>query len=172
MSTFSGEPQSLASGYGCSTQGSAPRGADEKAEMARSALAIATAVSHASTSRACGERIVQSDSIEVFALRAEHCLSCRDVGWMLRSRLKDSTRTIRTLAVAAPRADTALTCKYLEREGVDIAVLTVPDEALPQLESADAIIAIQISGKTHAFVHARTGDLVLKRLGELHVDRN
>lgn len=89
---------------------------------------------------ACGRTHPAGPASEVLVTTAEACLSCRDVGWLLRNRVKELAQDRKVISVATLKHDTASVCAYVKQERVSVPVFTA--EGLDDFLGDEASIAL------------------------------
>ena len=68
-------------------------------------------------------------------LTARLCLSCRDVGYLIRQIMADSgARPLGVLQIAVPSSDTALVCEFLRGERIHLPVRVLSEKASRSVE--------------------------------------
>jgi hypothetical protein len=111
----------------------------EEAEVRRASATLAASIGSSAHQFACGTTAAGQPT-EVIAFTGRQCLACRSVGWLLRTRLRESRRSGGSVWAAIAAADTPLVCPYLQREGAHLPVVVVPPEALADNMFADRIV--------------------------------
>jgi hypothetical protein len=97
---------------------------EQQSEARLTATRVAEKLAGAPVS-ACGSGSAPPMVGVAVMINARQCLSCRDLGYMLR-RLK--THVAGSPVVVVPAADTPAICPYLRQERVRLPVLALPDE--------------------------------------------
>lgn len=90
---------------------------------------IAQAVFAKELGPACGGRPADTVPAEMFVVTAEHCLDCKEVGWMLRERSRQLAGTGVVAWVGVVHSDTSDVCPYLRNERVLLPVVLLPEDS-------------------------------------------
>jgi len=102
---------------------------------------------------------------------ARLCLSCRDVGYLIRQIMADSgTRMRGVLQLAVPSSDTALLCDFLREERIHLPVRVLSDEASRAVERSPLIgyAVLDASGALADSVLSTDALFLLKSIRSLH----
>jgi hypothetical protein len=110
-----------------------------QAEIRRASATLAASIGSSAHQFACGTTAAGQPT-EVIAFTGRQCLGCRSIGWLLRTRLRESRRSSGSVWAAIAAADTPVVCPYLQREGAHLPVVVVPPEALADEKLADRIV--------------------------------
>jgi len=111
---------------------------------------------------ACGRAYPEQAPSEVLTATAEACLSCRDVGWLLRNRVKELAQDRKVIAVATLKRDTASVCAYVEQERVSVPVFITED--LNDFLGDEKSIALVRSEAAGVIVFRGLNGLAIQRL--------
>lgn len=121
----------VAAACGSSSPG-AGGAASADAGPAEQAASIARAVAAGRVVSACGATPPSRVPFDVVAVTSNQCLSCLDVGGLLREAQRDIGRSGGNLWVLSSRADTADVCRFVRAEKIRLPVLFVADTSFPR----------------------------------------
>jgi hypothetical protein len=142
-----------------------PSLAVQQIEARASASTMVQAFRSGEIAGACGSPAPSGALSALVLVNARQCLSCRDLGYMLR-RLPGQLRQGVAPLLVTPAADTVAVCPFVRQERIRIPVVAVTRNT-PELENA-AILMLATLGRdtTVESVHfALRGSDLLERLG-------
>lgn len=128
-----------------------------KSRWEDSARTVAQAISRGMQHTACSTRAAPMDGTWL-VVSAEQCLTCRDIGWLMR-RLRESATADAPVQVATAATDTAVVCKYLESERVQLPVFIYREA--PSLAQDAPIMAIVLANGSPTHVVAAVDGMAL-----------
>jgi len=136
-----------------------------RAEVNRAGERIAT---HLRSGRAfaCGTRSPGDSPDAVFPVTAGQCLSCLEVGGMLRQVARQARKAHSTTWVGVPPGDTAEVCSFLKREKVALPVVLLPSRAYPDPEITSDLLYLRLdsAGALAGVEAAHSGTELLKHV--------
>jgi hypothetical protein len=140
-----------------SAAGAFPSLAASTAEIDRSVHAVNSVLNAREYAPACGKQMPAKSPAAVIAVTAGTCLSCRNIGYLVRSLKTLEMNHDVSVAIVMPVSDTAYVCQHLKRERVDAPSLAIDAEALPDPKiTRDGIFVVRRRGSV---VHSQRIDL-------------
>lgn len=154
---------SLASG--CSERSASAAG-NKTGSTASTASAIALAITEGRASTACLGASSDQSPESVVALTAKQCLSCIDVGSLLRQAQRDAKRDQKDLRVAVASDEAEEVCAFMQREKVRLPVLAIPKDEFPRGETVGELLYFEATpdGKVARLEVAPTGEQLLEKM--------
>ncbi len=98
----------------------------------------------------CGQLIPDVQVSEILLVTAESCLSCRDVGWLVRKRNSELSQSSDALGIITLSSDSAAVCGYLRSEKT----------SAPVVVSSDAPVGAGVSNATLVLLQKTEGHIV------------
>ncbi len=101
----------------------------------------------AGSSDDCGRPTRQGAITELVVVTADACLSCRDVGWLLRKRANALVDSSETVAVLTPASDAPAVCAYLASERTSAPVFASASTEGFRTQSPETVTLLRKSGQ-------------------------
>ena len=142
------------------------RVASSGAAPPKQAAAIARVVAAGGAAPACGAPALPRTSFTAIAVTSKQCLSCLDVGGLLREAQRDTRRNGENLWVLSSEADTADVCAFVRREKARLPVMFVADTSFPREERPGDLLLMSFdsTGALKGMWRAATGMQLLSQL--------
>lgn len=130
------------------------------------AKTIAAAITHARAERVCRTQSPGGPPQSVIALTAKQCLSCLDVGNLLREAQRHAAQVQTDLRVAVASDEVDEVCAFMSREKVRLPVLAIPREDFPRGEGVGQLFYFEPApdGTVHRLETAETGLQLLEKI--------
>jgi hypothetical protein len=140
--------------------------ASSVAPPAEQAAAIARAVSAGRAAPACGASALPLAGFDAIAVTSKQCLSCLEVGGLLREAQRDVRRNGGMLWVLSSQADTADVCAFVRKEKVRLPVVFVADTSFPRGEQPGDLLLMSFdsAGALKRMQRAATGMQLLAHM--------
>lgn len=137
----------------------------QRMEATASAELAAAGLRRGAGVAACGTEARIQAPATLVNLNAQQCLSCRDLGYMLRRLPAAGSTAFSAPVLVVPESDTAAVCPFLRQERIRLPVLSIPDR---DRRIADARTLVMYSVRSDWSVDsvsfATTGADMLKRI--------
>lgn len=153
----------------CASQGSEPtRTADKTAELTWEVGQDANRHLTSDFQVACSATATPASPDWVVVVTADQCMSCLEIGSLLRNLRRDASAEGKRLMVAAPVRDVDAVCSFLRREKVVVPVVALPSRVGRSLSDARRVVYFETgSASGPARVEsARSGPDLLKMIRE------
>lgn len=112
----------------------------------------------------CGRPTLQRAIAELVVVTADACLSCRDVGWLLRKRANALMDSSKTVAVLTPASDAPVVCAYLESERTSTPVFASSSTEYFRTQSTETVTLLKQSAQGISRFSGANGMTVLRAM--------
>lgn len=136
----------------------------QRVEAEQSAATAEAAVRGNGAAPACGTTPRVETSATAVLLNARQCLSCRDLGYMLRRLTPLLAANPTPPLIVVPSTDTISICPFLRQERVRLPVLSVPDADGSLAEARTLVLYTRRGQGVDSVRYALNGTDLLKQL--------
>ncbi len=142
----------------------------QRMEARQNAELAAEALRRGAYSGACRAGAAAASPRVAVLINAHQCLSCRDLGYMLR-RVPPTLAAGGKTALIVPASDTAVVCAFLRQERIAIPTLTLPEHDAELANARTIVVATMDEAmETDSVYFGLTGTEILRRMeGNLRV---
>lgn len=144
-----------------------PSSTDQREEARQNVRMVADALQRGSYRSACGRTPNAPFPRAVILINAHQCLSCRDLGYMMRRISESLGEAEHRTMIVLPARDTAAVCAFLRQERIPIQAVTVWDrDNVLQSARSIAVFTTNETLEVNSMYAGPTGTDILRQISE------